>query len=90
MVQDSRSKQRLDAKSTGDKRRNEVQRSASGSIVTREYKALCAQRSSIDTTEGLWLLDGGASDTMTSRKELLRNYVPMSGEVTAGLQDMLD
>jgi len=38
----------------------------------------------VNSKEGICLLDGGASDTMTPRKDLLRDYVPIKGEVTVG------
>jgi len=61
---------------------SDTQRSAS--IATREYKALCAQKRNTESREGIWLSDGGASDTMTSRRKLFREFLPMTGEVTVG------
>lgn len=56
--------------------------------VTRKYKALCAKRAENEDSskmgQRVWLLDTGASDFMTPRRDLFKDFVPMEGEVTIG------
>lgn len=60
-------------------------KNAQATVVTRPYHALCAQKN--DNTkgnEGVWLIDSAASDHMTHRRDLMEDFVPMSGEVLVG------
>jgi hypothetical protein len=72
-----------DDKQGEKKTANTNKKKGNASVVTRQYKVLCAKTKSL-TNQGVWILDGGASDHMTPRKELLRDYEPMSGEVSIG------
>ena len=73
-----------------EKARNEgkdnEEKKSEAKIVTRPYKALCAKRlNQVEgNNQGIWLLDGGASDFMTPRRDLIRDFVPMKGEVLVG------
>lgn len=62
---------------------------AQGKVANREYKALRASVTQSVVGQGLWLLDGGASDHMTPKRELLTDYIPMCGEVSIGDDSLL-
>lgn len=74
----------IKAKSDGNKKTEE--RKSEAKVVTRPYKALCAKQANPGEkkNQGIWLLDGGASDFMTPRRDLFRDFIPMKGEVLIG------
>jgi hypothetical protein len=61
-----------------------LKKEATASVVTREYKALCMQRSDSRKNQGVWLLNCRASDHMTYCRDPIKNLVPLQGEVIQG------
>jgi len=52
-------------------------------VVTREHIALFAQKNTLGEN-GVWIVDGGASDHMSSNKDLFTSMRESSGEVQIG------
>lgn len=61
-------------------------RKAEAKVVTREYKLLSAvsNHPKEKKGQGIWMLDGGASDHMTSDKELFVEFRKSEGHVIVG------
>jgi len=70
------------SKKPNEANQQKLSQAGSASIVIREYKALSMQKTNSTSREGIWLLDGGASDTMTSRSDLFCDFTPTFEEVT--------
>lgn len=61
-----------------------LEKTANASVVTRPYTALYTRQSGNKDSPGVWILDGGASDHMTPRRDLFTEFSYMSGEVIVG------
>jgi gag-polypeptide of LTR copia-type/Zinc knuckle len=59
------------------------QKKATATVVTREHVSLCAKRN-VPNNGGVWLLDCGASDHMTNRRDLIHDFEEMHGVVEVG------
>ena len=65
------------------KAKESAAKKASASVATREHISLCA-RKDVPSNDGTWLLDCSASDHMTSRRDLMKDFKASGGEVELG------
>ena len=63
--------------------KKEEEKKGQASVMTREHKVL-SMKKNVTKGFGLWILDGGATDHMTNRKDLFVDMKPLTGKVEVG------